>query len=179
MGRKARVYSRVDEADAMIKGLCEKQPDAMGFVRPTSIAVMGIENSERNEKNHTLAKIKPIKGAEKAIFQLNNIPVRYVIELYWSDWNAWSTKQKQWILFHELLHCHPEFEKTIKHDCEDFKIILDKVGVDWSSNAKKDALPNLIDDDVKFNLELRPGIKDLMEGEDGDEIIKDDDDDGK
>jgi len=169
MGRKARVYSRVDEADGMIKAICAKQPDAMGFVRPPSIVVMGIENTERSEKNHTLAKIKPIKGAEKAIFQLNNIPARYIIEVYWSDWNAWSTKQKQWILFHELLHCHPDFERTIKHDCEDFKIILDKVGVDWAT--KKDDLPNLAEDDVKFNLDLRPGIEDLMEGEDGDEIV--------
>jgi predicted metallopeptidase len=175
MGRKARVYSKVDEADAIIKGLCEKQPDAMGFVRPETVIVMGIENSERSEKNHTLAKIKPIKGAEKAIFQINNIKVRYVIELYWSDWNAWSMKQKQWILFHELLHVHPDFEKTIKHDCEDFKIILDKVGVDWTN--KKDELPNLLDEEVKFNLDLRPGIKDLMEGEDGDEIMDEDDSD--
>lgn len=182
MGRKARVYSKVDEADAIIKGLCEKQPDAMGFVRPETIIVMGIENTERGKKNNTLAKIKPIKGAEKAIFQINNIRVRYVIELYWSDWNSWSMRQKQWIIFHELLHVHPEFEKTIKHDCEDFKLILDKVGVDWAE--KKDGLPDLLNEEVKFNLDLRPGIKELMEGEDGDEIIdedeeKDEKDDGK
>jgi len=168
MGRKARVYSKIDEADAIIAGLCEKQPDAMWCVRPNAMVVMGIENAERNEKNHTLATIMPIKGAEKAIFQLNNIAARYIIVVYWSDWNTWSTKQKQWILFHELLHCHPDFERTIKHDCQDFKLILDKVGVDWVS--KKDELPNLIDDDVKFNLELRPGIKELTEEDEGDEI---------
>ena len=174
MGRKARAYSRVDEADQIIADLCESQPDAMGFVRPATIAVMGIDNVERSKKNHVLAKIKAIKGCEKAIFQLNNIPVRYVIELFWSDWHTWTMLQKQWILFHELLHVHPDFEKTIKHDCEDFRIILDRVGVDWVE--KKDTLPNLISGEVSFNLELRPGIKEIMgdDGDGGDEIIKDD-----
>ena len=171
MGRTTRVYSRVDEADPIIRGICEKQPEAMWCVRPETIAVMGIDNVERSKKNHVLAKIKPIKGAEKAIFQQNNIPVRYVIECFWSDWNTWNDRQKQWILFHELLHVHPDFEKTIKHDCEDFKLILDKVGVDWWD--KKDSLPSLLNDKVDFNLDLRPGLKDLQDEDDGDEI-KDD-----
>jgi len=170
MGRKTRVYSRIEDADAIIKGLCDKQPDTMWCVRADTIIVMGIENTERSEKNLTLAKIKTIKGAEKAIFQVHNIPVRYVIELYWSDWNAWSSEQKQWIIFHELLHCHPDFEKTIKHDCEDFKLILDKVGVDWHKSKN---LPNLLTDTVKFNLELRPGIDELSEEDEGDEIMDD------
>ena len=172
MGRKTRVYKKVEEADEMIKAMCKKQPDALWCVKPDTVTVMGIENIERSEKNHTLAKIKPIKGAEKAIFQVHNIPVRYVIELFWSDYNAWSTEQKQWIIFHELLHCHPDFEKTIKHDCEDFKLVLDKVGVDWT---KRKDLPNLLIDEVKFNLDLRPGIDELTEDDEGDEIIDEED----
>lgn len=165
MGRKARVYSKVEEADELIKGLCEAQPDVLWCVRPETITVMAIENSERNEKNTTLAKIKPVKGAEKAVFQANHIPTRYIIELFWSDWHAWSMRQKQWIIFHELLHVHPDFEKSIRHDCEDFKIILDKVGVEWT---KKDNLPDLLDKSTTFNLELRPSLN--LNDEDDDEI---------
>lgn len=170
MGRKARVYSKIDEADEIIKGLCEKQPELLWAVKPNTIIVLGIENSERSEKNKTLAKIIPIKGPEKALFQINNIAARYIIQTYWSDWNLWSMKQKQWILLHELLHCHPDFERTIRHDCEDWAILLDKVGVNWTS--KRDELPDLMNEDVKFNLKLLPNLE--IEGEDGDEIVKDD-----
>lgn len=167
MGRKANVYSRVPDADEMIKKLCEKQPDALWCVKPDLIAVLGIENKERSEKSNTLATIKPIKGAEKAIFQINNIPIRYVIVVYWSDYNSWSNKQKQWILFHELLHVHVDLEKVVKHDIEDFAIILNKLGVCWQK--KTDELPDLINDDVKLDLSLRPKIEEYDE-ENNDEI---------
>lgn len=162
-----KVYSPVEEAQEVVKGLCKKYPDVLWTINnPEMIAVMGIENKERSEKNRVLAKIKPIKGSEKAIFLLNNIPVRYIIELYWSDFREWNITKKQWIIFHELLHIHYELGKTIRHDCEDFKIILDKVGVNWISS---ETLPNLLNDDVKFNLELRPSMEDV-EKEEGDEI---------
>lgn len=161
-----KVYARITEAETIIKQLCEKQPEVLWCVRPDMVTVMGIENKERSEKNKTLAKIKPIKGCEKAILQNNNIPIRYIIEMYWSDWREWDEKKRQWILFHELLHIHSEVGKTIKHDCEDFKIVLDKVGVNWTTS--KD-LPNLLLGDVKFDLELRPSMEEVEE-EDKDEI---------
>lgn len=169
MGNTEKQYSRVKEAEEIIKKLCEKQPEVLWCVKPNTVAVEGIENKERSEKNDTLAKIKPIKGCEKAILQDNNIPIRYVIELYYSDWNEWHEKKKQWVLFHELLHIHHEIGKTIKHDISDWKILVDKAGVEWQNS---DNLPDLINDDVKFNLELRPSLKDVEEdgvAEDGEE----------
>lgn len=179
MGRKPNQWSRVEDADEIIKKLFEKHPAILWAVKPECIAVWGIENKEKSEKNHTLAKIKPIKGVEKAIFQDKAIPTRYVIEMYWSDWNKWGPKLKKAVLFHELLHVHPDYEKTVKHDCEDFRIVLDKFGVDWQ--AKEEELPDLINDDVKFNIDLRPKVDDYDE-EDNDEItdgIKEDEDDPK
>ena len=67
----------------------------------------------------------------RTILADNNIPIRYVCELYWSDWNSWREKQKQWVLFHELLHIHHEIGKTIKHDLQDFRIVVEKGGIDW------------------------------------------------
>lgn len=166
MGNTEKQYSRVKEAEEMIVKLCAKQPEVLWCVKPNTVAVLGIENKERSEKNHTLAKIKTVKGCEKAIFQDSNIPIRYIVEVYWSDWNTWHDKKKQWIIFHELLHVHHEMTKAIKHDCEDFKIILDKVGVNWSDS---DTLPDLINDEVKFNLELRPSLGDVDKEEGDDE----------
>jgi len=171
MSNTEKVYSRVKDAEEIVKKLCAKQPEVLWCVRPETVAVLGIENKTRSEKNHTLAKIKPVKGCEKAILQDNNIPIRYIVELYYEDWNTWHEKKKQWILLHELLHIHHEISKTIKHDCEDFKLILDKVGVNWSDS---DNLPDLINDDVKFNLALRPSLQDVdKDGEEGEDEDKD------
>jgi predicted metallopeptidase len=167
-----KVYSRVTEAETIVKKLCEKQPDLLWAVKAngSEIAVLGIENKERSEKNKVMAKIKPIKGEEKAILQLSNIPIRYIIVLYYSDWNKWSMKQKQWIILHELLHVAPDIGKTIKHDIQDFKVLVDCAKtVEWFTRA--DTLPNLIDEDVKFNLDLRPTLDMTDEDkEEGDEI---------
>jgi predicted metallopeptidase len=168
-----KVYSRVTEAEEIVKSLCKKYPEVLWCVsNPEIVAVMGIENKERSEKNKTLAKIKPIKGSEKAILQINNIHVRYIIELYWNDFREWKERKKQWIIFHELLHIHHEIGKTIKHDSEDFRILLDRVGVNW---VNSETLPDLINDKVEFNLELRPSLEDMDEGEETDNIEDDED----
>jgi predicted metallopeptidase len=172
-----KVYSRVTEAEEIVKSLCTKYPEVLWCVsNPEIVAVMGIENKERSEKNKTLAKIKPIKGSEKAILQINNIPVRYIIELYWNDFREWKERKKQWIIFHELLHIHHEIGKTIKHDSEDFRILLDRVGVNW---VNSETLPDLINDKVEFNLELRPSLEDMDEGEETDNIEDDEDNKAK
>ena len=176
MARKCRVYEKVDEADQIIKDLCEAQPEVLWCVRPNAVAVYGITNQERNEKNPTVAKIKPIKGAEKALLQKNNIDVRYVIELYWSDYNAWTSRQKQWVIFHELLHIHFDNEKTIKHDCEDFKLVLATAATpNW---LKSDSLPDLTDKNTKLDVSIMPSNS-IKDEEEGDEIIKDEDEEDK
>ena len=175
MARKCRVYEKVEDADQIIKELCEAQPEVLWCVRPNTVAVYGIVNQERNEKNHVLAKIKSIKGIEKTILQSKSIDTRYVIEIYWSDWNSWSSRQKQWVIFHELLHIHPDMERTIKHDCEDFKLVLKTAKTpDW---IKADDLPDLTDKNTKLDASIMPSniIKEEG-GEEGDEIMKEDED---
>ena len=140
MARTKRQYARITEAETMIGQLSNAYPDVLWRVRPASVTVMGIDNSKRSEKNSTLAKTKLVKGVEKAIMELNNIKVQYVIELYCDDWTKWSTPQQQWIIFHELLHVHEDGDKLVKHDCEDFNVLLDAAGLNWVSNK---SLPDI------------------------------------
>ena len=163
MGRKEHIYSRITEAEEIIKKLCEKYPDVMWAVRPETITCYGIENKEKPKSSNVLAKVKSVKGSEKAIFQENNIKARYIIELYWNEYNEWSEKKKQYVLFHELLHVHPEFGRLIKHDSEDFAILLNTAGVKWVDKVNE--LPDLLHDDVKFDLTLRPSLD--LEDDDG------------
>lgn len=166
MSKEARTYARVTEAEKLIEQLCEKHQDVFWSVRPAQIAVMGIDNHQRGEKaikkNPACAKLRLVKGAEKAIFETNKIPIRYIIELYWSDWNVWSPVYRQWVLANAVLEITPEEEKRNNKDCVGFKVLLDVSGVNW--DREPDKLPNLLTDDVKFNLELRPGLN-----EDGEE----------
>ena len=176
MGQKEKVYSEVTEAREMIKQLCEKYPDELWAVRPENVSVLGVENKKRGKKNRTLAKIIPIKGAEKAIMKLNNIETRYIIEIYWADWREWKERFKQWVVFHELQHIGTEVGKTVKHDCEDFRMIIDVLGVAWTE--KPDELPNLLGEEkIKFDLTLRANMVEYQEEnkekEESDEIFDD------
>ena len=161
-----KVYSRVTEAEEMIKALCEKQPKLLWRVRSENVQVWGVENKERSESNKTLAVIKVIKGVEKAILQDANLPVRYYINLYWSDWREWKENKRQGIIIHELLHIHEETGKLIKHDVEDFGILLDKAS---AKPDRYDTFPNVLLSDVEFDLSLLPKTEEADE-EENDEI---------
>lgn len=172
MSQKEKLYEEVVEAKDMIKSLCEKYPEELWAVLPNNVIVLGISNKERPEKSTKLATCNPIKGVNKALMQLNNIGIRYVIELHWSDWNKWSTNQKLALLFHELMHIDSEVGKTVRHDLEDFRMMVDKLGVDWFNS---ETLPSLLDSKVAFNISMRPNIPEdgKLEIDTGDEIIDD------
>jgi predicted metallopeptidase len=170
-----KVYERVTEAEEIIKKLCEKYPDVLWAVRPNTVVALGVSNKERPKSSDKLAVIKPIKGSFKSLVQIYNIEARYIVELYYSDWNAWSEAQRVAVMFHELLHVASELGKTVKHDLIDFKVMIDKLGVDWIKNS---SLPNLLNTKIDFNLALRPNVPEdgNLEVDTGDEIVDDKED---
>jgi len=51
---------------------------------------------------------------------------------------GFTDKQKRILIFHELLHVGVDADedgcekyRTVPHDLEDFKLIIDRFGVDW------------------------------------------------
>ena len=170
MSQKEKIYEEVAEGKEICEKLCQKYPAELWAVRTEIVTVLGVKNKERPEKSTKLAVCIPIKGIHKSLMQLNNINTRYVIELYWSDWNKWNQAQKTALIFHELLHIDHEIGKTVKHDVEDFRLMVDKLGVDWFNDSK---LPNLLDDKVEFDLSMRANVPEdgNMEVDTGDEIM--------
>ena len=164
MAREPRTFSRMSEAEGIIKKLVEKFPDVLWAVEPSTIAVMGVDNAERSEKvvkkSPVYAKLRVIRGSEKALFQENNVNVLYVIELYWSDWHNWNDSLRQAVLLSQLLEITPEEESRNRPDCVGFKVFLDALGVNWDG-ANGTNIPNLLQDDIAFNLDLRPGLEDV------------------
>ncbi len=160
MSKEPRSYERMPEAEQLITAICDKYKDVTWAVRPEQIAVMCITNLERGEKaiekNPAYIKLRPVKGAEKAIFETNKIPIRNIIELYASDWAAWTTGAKQCILLNTIMEISPEEEKKNAPDLVGFKIIADALGVNWDRELA--TLPNILSTDIEFDLDLRPGV---------------------
>ncbi|MFA7219409.1 MAG: hypothetical protein WC119_02810 [Synergistaceae bacterium] len=164
MARKTRTYSRVKEASDMIAKLHKKYTDVFWCVNPEAIAVMGVDNVERSEKavakQPIWSKMRNVKGVERAIFQENNIGERYIIECFWSDWHLWNDATKAAVLASHLLEITPEVEVKNRPDCIGFKILYDVLGVNWEYDTSN-KIPNILTTDVKFNLDLRPGLAEL------------------
>lgn len=151
--KEEKTYSVIEEAENIVKKLCEKYPEILWAVNPNEVGVFGVENAERPASSDTLAKIRAVSGIYKALLEKNNVNVKYLIEVYWSDWNEWKINKKQWIVFHELLHIPgPDKKGLIKHDIQDFALAVDVVGVD---GYEDESLPDLFGDTpVKFRKEL-------------------------
>lgn len=168
MGRKIRTYSRVTEAAEMIDKLCKKHDEAFWCVNPENIAVMGIDNVERSEKaiakQPIWSRMRNVKGVEGAIFKENNIKERHIIEVFWSDWNVWRDSLKAALLAGHLFEITPDLEVKNSPDCVGFKILYKALGVNWQRDDGRN-IPNLLTGDLKFDLELRPGLEELEAGE--------------
>lgn len=164
-----KIYEKVDEAERIAADLCAKYPDVLWRVTPNKIAVLGITNRERSEKSKDLFKIAPIKGSQKALNIIYHVPISYIVEVFWSDWNEWTQNLKEWVVLKALLSVSENEGRVIKPDCREFRIILDIVGVDWE---KKDDLPCLSAGGVPFNLDLRPAIDDGEEKDEMDEKME-------
>ncbi|TRZ81793.1 hypothetical protein D4R86_02175 [bacterium] len=171
MAQQEKTYEEVVEAKEIIQNLCDMYPDELWAVRPETIITLGVSNKESPKSSKKLASICPLKGATKALMQINNVNIRYLIELYWSDYNEWNMAQKIAVIFHELIHIDSEVGKTVKHDVEDFRIMVDKLGVNWFND--KD-LPNLLLTKVEFDKSMRPNVPEdgTLEVDTGDEIVK-------
>ena len=160
-----RVYSVIDEASDIAEALVTRYEDVFWQVRLKQVSFLGVENKQPTKRSPAM-KVRGLKNAEKAVMLLNKVPTRYIVEFFWSDWSGWDDERKQWLVAKALLQVGIEEGQLIKPDCSEFRIILDKVGVDWDKNMDT-VLPNLLDNDpVDFDLELRPGLEDAEdEGE--------------
>jgi hypothetical protein len=166
--KSTNTYSNISEGDRMIKDLCNTHPETFWAVIPEKITVMGIDNNERSEKSITKnpiwSRLKNVKGSERQILQDLKSPIRYIIEVYCSDWNRWNDKLRLCVLANHLLAITPDSEKKNMPDCVGFNILFDAVGIDWEVGEGEN-IPHLLNDDVKFDLSRRPGIE--IEKEEG------------
>ncbi len=156
MAGEPKAYELLPEANEMIAKLCSHPSTKriLWAVQPENIAVLCITNKERPEGSATIAKTSRVSGSMEAILEANKIGVKYVIELYAHDWRSMTNGRRQAVIFHELLHIPPPTDSgLVKHDVEDFAIMIDALGVNWFDS---DSVPEILSGEVKFNATLSP-----------------------
>lgn len=156
-----KVYEILEEGNKMVKALCdhEKTKRILWAVRPEEVVVLCVSNKERPEGCATIAVCRRVTPQMQAILAQYKANVKFAIELYGSDWQAMPNAKRQAVLFHELLHIPaPVDNGLVKHDVEDFDIMVQALGTKW---FKADALPEILSGEVDFNLKLAPlGVSD-------------------
>lgn len=147
--KEDKKYSPVEEAQDIIISLVQQYPEELWPVKPAEVIVMGVTNKSRPPSQRALARIHMISPLFRSVFEKYGIPLKFLIELYFSDWAQWNIERKQWILLHELMHIAPPDSKGLTpHDTEDFSPLIAAAGVRWWESSN---LPNLIASKFPFD----------------------------
>ena len=137
-------YVVLHEAEDLAEQICRKYPEELCEVELETVGIVAIEGKDRPERSNKLATIKTIKPP----VSLYTGGKTNIIEIYMSDWEEWTTAQRNMALFHELYHITSE-NKQRKHDLEDFVIIVRKFGVDYFGNPD---LVDILSEDVDWSV---------------------------
>ena len=91
-----------------------------------------VESLERKKSNGKIvfADTRLVSGVWTAF-----CPYNFIITLYIPNVALLDEKQLEILMWHELKHCGVKDNGTayiVPHDIEDFKIIIEKCGLDWS-----------------------------------------------
>jgi hypothetical protein len=124
-----------EEYAEMAKKIIEEEPLLTDIANShATIIYLGSDNPKT-------AKGKTVCGEAEKVQDKNKwaIPADFTITVFEPNTAGFTEEQMRILLFHELLHIGIEFTEdgqekySIRpHDYEDFKIIIDRYGTDWS-----------------------------------------------
>jgi len=127
-------YHQTDEFNWILEDLLSNEPE-LDYILDYGISVGIIESKAKKSRGGATVFADCRKVSEMySIFT----PYDFLITIYEPNCKDFNDKQMRVLLFHELLHIGVEEEKdkyrtyAKAHDLEDFKVIIEKYGVDWS-----------------------------------------------
>ena len=121
--------------------LIESEPE-LAYIKNSSVKITYLESDQSKKAD----KDKLVLGECEKVAAKNRwaITSDFTITLFKNNLVGLSPEQIKIVLFHELLHVgiEPgpegiEIYSVRKHDLEDFKLIIDKYGTEWSNAARK------------------------------------------
>lgn len=110
--------------------------DALVDVRNSQATIVYLSSEHKKKSGNKIIFGQCEKVADKYKW---GIPADFTITVFEPNVEGFSEEQLKILLFHELLHVGIKFNAdgsetySIRpHDLEDFKLIIDKFGTDWS-----------------------------------------------
>lgn len=111
----------------------------LSYIKESSVQITYLESNQPKKAD----KDKVVLGECEKVADKNRwaITSDFTITLYEPNLYGLSDEQIKIVLFHELLHIgiqwgdNGECYYVRKHDLEDFKVIIDKYGTNWSEVA--------------------------------------------
>lgn len=112
------------------------------YIKDSRVRIAYLESDQAKKADAD----KQVLGECEKVAAKNKWAINYdfTITLYKNNLVGLSADQIRIVMFHELLHVGivpgaegDEIYSVRKHDLEDFKLIIDKYGTDWSKAARK------------------------------------------
>ena len=128
-------YQRIAE------DLIQNEPE-LAYIKDSRVRIAYLESDSAKKADETHL----VMGECEKVAAKNRLAINYdyTITLYKKNLVGLSADQIRIVMFHELLHVGiepgPEGDEIYsvrKHDLEDFKLIIDKYGTEWSKAARK------------------------------------------
>lgn len=129
-------YQRIAES------LIDTEQD-LAYIKDSRVRIAYLESDQAKKADAD----KLVLGECEKVAAKNKWAINYdfTITLFKNNLVGLSADQIRIVMFHELLHVGiepgPDGDENYsvrKHDLEDFKLIIDKYGTDWSNVARKE-----------------------------------------
>lgn len=121
--------------------LIDNEPE-LAYIKNSQVKIAFLESDQSKKAD----KDKLVLGECEKVAAKNKWAINYdfTITLFKNNLIGLTLDQIKIVLFHELLHVGieqgPDGTETysvVKHDLEDFKVIIDRFGTDWAKNARE------------------------------------------
>ena len=121
----AEMAAKIIEEEALLTDIANSH---------ATIIYLGSDNPKTGKGKTIYAECEKVQDKNKWA-----IPCDFTITVYEPNTVAFTEEQMRILLFHELLHVKIEFTEDgqekygiTPHDYEDFKVIIDRYGTEWS-----------------------------------------------
>ena len=144
-------YEQAEDIKQIAEKLINKFPNNFSMFDADQILFL-LETTKSPKKYADVKKVTP------PYTYITN--VKFIITVYEKNILEFSDAQLHALILHELMHIDENFDKIVKHDLEDFRVIVDLFGSNWDTNP-----------DIKDILEETEDVQTLDTQDDEIELI--------
>lgn len=126
---------QINEHYAELSGELLREEKALNYIKESNVTIIYLSSEAERKNNGKLVLGQCEKVPDKYKW---SVPADFTITLFEPNIEKLTEEQIKILLFHELLHVGIEQDGNEEkyfvrpHDLEDFKLIIDKFGTEWS-----------------------------------------------